>query len=330
MAVILSNVDIEELIENGNIIIGKGFLKSQIQPSSLDLTIKNKGYFLNHSIPPTEIKKTLNIIKKTHTKIDIRNARLQRNSVLLVELNESLNLPHYISGKCSTKSSIGRCDILVRIISECGNQFDYIPKGYKGNLYAEIIPQSYNVLFSERCAVSQIRFEDRSKVEISCKQIQVNIDLKRNLIGYKSFPIDKPLTTYINLNFKNNKDVFWIPINNRDVVHDSLLLQKGKFYLLSSRTPIEMPPDKCGELLDFDSSFGEIRLHYAGFIDPGFKGDLVYEIRPFIDTVIYDGMLIGRLDLFSMLSQPSLLYGDSVIHSNYQHQTGSRLSKYFE
>lgn len=330
MAVILSDTDIRNLICNDNIQIGNNFIESQIQPSSFDITIKDKAYFINHSIPPGDIKKSLNLIKNTYAPVSLKTNRIPKNKIVIVELNESLNLPYNIAGKCSPKSSIGRCDILVRIISETGDRFDSIPKGYKGKLYAEIIAQSFNVLLPENCPISQIRFEDRSKIEIHNKEIYVDIDLKRAIIGYKSFPVYSPIIAHIDLNIKNNKDTFWIPINKRDVTHQSLLLEKDKFYLLSSHTPIEMPSDKCGELLDFDSSFGEIRLHYAGFIDPGFNGDLVYEIRPFIDTLIYHKMIIGKLKLFSMLKEPSILYGDSMIHSNYQHQRGSRLSKYFK
>ncbi len=82
---------------------------------------------------------------------------------------------------------------------------------------------------------------------------------------------------------------------------------------------------------------GELRVHYAGFFDPGFghgpsggtgaRG--VLEVRcheaPF---ALEHGQIVGRLVYERMASPPETLYG-ADLGSNYQGQ-GLKLSKHFE
>ena len=86
----------------------------------------------------------------------------------------------------------------------------------------------------------------------------------------------------------------------------------------------------------FGDNFGNFRVHYAGFFDPGFGYALaggqgsrgVLEVRcheaPF---VLEHGQVVGRLVYEKMLELPSQLYGQES-QSNYQGQ-GLKLSKHF-
>src|SRR6185436_18919334 len=49
-----------------------------------------------------------------------------------------------------------------------------------------------------------------------------------------------------------------------------LNLDEGDFYILATREDVGVPPNLAAEMVPYDSSSGEFRVHYAGFFDPGF------------------------------------------------------------
>jgi dCTP deaminase len=116
----------------------------------------------------------------------------------------------------------------------------------------------------------------------------------------------------------------------------NLILEPGDFYILASRERVRVPPDFAAEMVPFDPSDGEFRIHYAGFFDPGFgygsseiKGTrAVLEVRAHeVPFLIEHGQLVGRLNYMHLLSRPDKIYGTNI-GSSYQHQ-GLTLSKQF-
>ena len=89
-------------------------------------------------------------------------------------------------------------------------------------------------------------------------------------------------------------------------------------------------------MVPIDPSVGELRIHYAGFFDPGFGyGDgtlegtcAVLEVRAH-DTpfAIEHGQVLGRLEYSRMAGTPERQYGPSI-GSSYQAQ-GLSLSRQF-
>ena len=90
-------------------------------------------------------------------------------------------------------------------------------------------------------------------------------------------------------------------------------------------------------MVPIDPSMGELRVHYAGFFDPGF-GDTddinkaskaVLEVRR-LDVPFYleDKQIIARLKYEKLAELPTKLYG-ADIGSTYQSQ-GLKLSKHFK
>jgi dCTP deaminase len=116
----------------------------------------------------------------------------------------------------------------------------------------------------------------------------------------------------------------------------SLILQPGDFYILASRERVRVPPDFAAEMVPFDPSDGEFRIHYAGFFDPGFgygssdiKGTrAVLEVRAHeVPFLMEHAQLVGRLNYMPLLSRPDKIYGTDI-GSSYQHQALT-LSKQF-
>ena len=114
-----------------------------------------------------------------------------------------------------------------------------------------------------------------------------------------------------------------------------LILNPGDFYILGSRERVVVQPDCAAEMLPFDTSVGEFRIHYAGFFDPGFGYDesdkgtrVVLEVRAHeVPFVVEHGQVVGRVVYDRLLEVPGKIYGASI-GSSYQRQ-GLALSKQF-
>ena len=90
-------------------------INSQIQPSSIDLSLSNECYEIKASFltPKNKVRDKLEriIIKE----IDIKTPKiLRKNKIYLIRLNEKLNLDNFIKGHCNPKSTTGRINIFCR------------------------------------------------------------------------------------------------------------------------------------------------------------------------------------------------------------------------
>lgn len=104
------------------------------------------------------------------------------------------------------------------------------------------------------------------------------------------------------------------------------VLQPGDFILGSTVERVTLPSDIVGRI-EGKSTLGRIGLAIhatAGFIDPGFTGDLTLEISNLARHRIQlrAGMKIGQMALMRM-DQPALRpYGHPELGSHYQGQSG--------
>ena len=129
--------------------------------------------------------------------------------------------------------------------------------------------------------------------------------------------------------YNHKKNDFWVPIETKD---SSLIIERNNFYILKSKEKIRIPPNMAGEMVPYDTSIGDFRVHYAGFFDPGF-GDpdgsfAVLEVKtnevPFL---LEDGQTIARIKYEKLNKESSVVYGKEI-KSNYQNQSLA-LSKHF-
>jgi dCTP deaminase len=279
---------------------------------------------------------------------------LEKGCVYVVPLLERLALPAGLSAVANAKSSTGRLDLLTRTITDGGTEFDRIPPGHHGPLYAEICPRSFSVLVREGQRLNQIRFRD-GRAELSDDDLRAlhgevglvsggeaviddglgfSVDLRPasgSLVGYRA----KPHTGVIDLDRIGHYAPadFWEEVHSTD---GRIILDPGAFYILVSREAVTIPPTHAAEMAPYMAMVGEFRVHYAGFFDPGFgwapaggagsRG--VLEVRcheaPF---VLEHGQVVGRLVYERMAGVPGTLYGAGIA-SNYQGQ-GLKLSKHF-
>ena len=127
---------------------------------------------------------------------------------------------------------------------------------------------------------------------------------------------------------------FWEPIYAR--ADGRLILDPDEFYILASKQKVSIPPGYAAEMIPYDPSVGEFRIHYAGFFDPGFgwgpaepRGThAVLEVRSHeVPFLLEDGQYVGRLLFERLMDIPDKLYGQGI-GSSYQQQ-GLALSKHF-
>lgn len=293
--------------------------------------------------------------------IDIsQGAQLEPRSIYIIPLMERLNLPSDVYGVANPKSSTGRLDIFTRLITEIGDEFERVERGYRGQLYIEVVPQTFPIIVRAGMRLNQLRFgrgkrgvvgeerlkqldqvdflvhpdEEKGQAKID-RGLRLTVDLQGNgsgIIGYqakkKTQPVDLDLINHYEI------DDFWIPLRKGT----ECILQPGEFYILASKQRVRIPPDLAAEMLPYDLSTQEFRVHYAGFFDPGFgygeNGEIqgtraVLEVRASeMPILLEDDQFVGRLNYYNMSERPSKVYG-GTIGSNYQKQ-GLALSKQFK
>ncbi len=327
----LNREQIITLIRKKQIFSNKSLTNNQIQPASLDLTLSDKCYRIKASFIPNNLKISKVIKELSLTKIDLNNnVLLEKNCIYLCELNEKLKLPQDIMGKSNPKSTTGRLDIFTRVITENCREYDFVNYNYRGKLYLEIIPQSFSIIIKKNISLNQIRFFKGSNIDLKTKQVNISVSIRKNQItAYKA----KKITSAINLNkinfYKSSK--YWEKIIPKD---NYFIIERDEFYILRSKESIKIKNNQAAELEPFKDSFGNFRVHYAGFFDPGFGNNkygtpAVLELRAY-DTpfIIRDGQLVGQLNYYEIEEIKKESYGIKI-NSNYFNQN-LKLAKQFK
>jgi len=157
---ILPSQDIARLIANGKISANPAIEEQHIQPASLDLRLGEMAHRVRASFLPGPNSTVESKIKELRmTRVDLTgSAVFEKDCVYIVPLLEELNLPENLSGKANPKSTTGRLDIFTRLITDYGTEFDRVPAGYKGKLYAEVVSRTFTVSLRAGMRLSQLRF----------------------------------------------------------------------------------------------------------------------------------------------------------------------------
>ncbi|MEI4234452.1 2'-deoxycytidine 5'-triphosphate deaminase [Roseovarius sp. D22-M7] len=344
------------MVDAGQIAATPDILPDQVQPASLDLRLGPVAYRVRASFLTGQGRNVDDRLAEFEMhRFDLGpGAVLEKGCVYVVPLLEQLALPEHVEGVANAKSSTGRLDLLTRVITDGGVEFDRVVPGYQGRLYAEICPRSFSVLVRAGMRLNQIRLraghgvlDDAALHALHADSPLVDgtpliddglgfsVDLRPRhgtLAGYRA----KPHTGVIDLDRVGH----YAPRDYWEEVHADaghIILDPGAFYILVSREAVHIPPGCAAEMAPYVAMVGEFRVHYAGFFDPGFghaaaggagsRG--VLEMRcheaPF---VLEHGQIVGRLVYERMREVPDQLYGAGIA-SNYQGQ-GLKLSKHFK
>jgi dCTP deaminase len=282
---------------------------AQIQPASLDLRLGTRAYRVRASFLPGSDAPVMDKVTQMdgEPSIDLtRGVTLERDEVYVIELMERVALPGDVWALANPKSSTGRLDVLTRLITDKGTEFDQIRRGYNGKLYVEVAPKTFPVIVRAGSRLNQIRFlrgvSERDIPSVASTELEqryeqgqlvglrdhklrpwrtavrnslvsVTIDLRgsepHSVIGHKA----KRHTPKIDIDSIRQYDPsdFWEPISYHKREH--LILDPDEFYILATCEEVGVPPDWAAEMVPYYTRSGEYRVHYAGFFDPGFGWD---------------------------------------------------------
>ncbi len=354
MTGVLPIQELRALAEAGVLAAEAPFAPGQLQPASVDLRLGTRAYRVRASFLAGAGRRVADRLSGfTMHEIDLRaGAVLEKGCVYLIPLMERLRLPPGLSAVANAKSSTGRLDLLTRVITDGGVEFDRIPEGYDGPLYAEVCPRSFSVLVRPGQRLNQLRLR-RGQAGLSDADLRalhgveplvtgealiseglgfsVDLNLPGGLVGYRASP-HAGVIALDRIAHYPARDC-WEEVRTED---GAIILDPGAFYILVSREAVTIPPDYAAEMAPYLAMVGEFRVHYAGFFDPGFGHSAaggagsrgVLEVRcheaPF---VLEHGQVVGRLVYERMTARPEALYGQGIA-SNYQGQ-GLKLAKQF-
>ena len=212
-------------------------------------------------------------------------------------------LPIY--GKATGKSSIGRLDILVRLLVDNSDSFDTVPRDYEGALYIEVTPITFPLLVRPGTCLSQLRLsrgpdvlsalslgalaledgfpvvdkEGRPLLE-PCDESSSEVFYPFSLdltpspgSGFSAFVArkreDLPSGTAIDPTKKGfyDADLFW---EGKRWDNMALQLEMDRLYILRSRERLRIPLHLALECKSYTETMGEWRIEYAGFAHPFF------------------------------------------------------------
>jgi dCTP deaminase len=249
-----------------------------IGPDAYEWFIKTKGLAQPLPVPGDGIY----ILKSKHTYVFKLNEKLDRR---LAEAG--------IYGQATAKSSVGRVDVLARLIVDGMDSYErFTPEGLDrrcGELYLEITPITFDVKVKRNIALSQLRFfyGAPDSARISGKEIFKTVfqgrssddgTLSVDLTTVKEGGLD--VAAYAKREGNHEPVPLWrsdappapwlywrfakAGANNRLKIADS------EFYLLRSKETLSVPPGIAIYCQASDETIGEMRIHYAGFAHPHF------------------------------------------------------------
>ena len=339
----------------------------QLQPASLDLTVSDEAYSVPGSMLPLVGEGVRDLVQRfARRRIDLAHPEtLVRGEVYVVRLQEEADFPAGVAAYCNNKSSTGRIDLQTRVLTDGNPRYDRIRPGYRGALWLEVIPKSFDVRLRAGDSLNQaIIYEDRSimtgdalralhqtrpllyepdgialspadpALASASDGLLMTLDLEQPIVGFvakKSFrPVDLAQVG------GHAASAYFEPIPAP--ADGALFLSREAFYIFSTYEYISVPPDCAAEMLPYDTGAGEFRAHYAGFFDPGFgfgeRGEIrgtpaVLEVRPYEDDLIVRHRQPVCKMAYERLSEPTTMLYGAHGRSHYAQQRGPRLSKFF-
>lgn len=344
--------------------------------SSLDLHLTAEAYKLNNgSVKPfgrQYLWALTNSTLATRIEPDARgDFQLAPRHTYLFRVKESLyanvlrTSPIY--GQATAKSSVGRVDVLARLIVDGMSSYEeFTPLGLdgsNGDMFIEITPMTFPVIVREGIPISQLRFflATPSSVEVRgpepCRtmlrdedtgkeEATLSVDLRNTarVSGYaiaafrakKSFP-DQPIKLWTEPGAAPPEPSMYWETRASDE-HGRLTVESDVFYIFRSAERIALPKGIAVYCRAIDETIGEIRIHYAGFVHPFFGLDrtdatigtpLIFEVRGHgINVNLRHRETLARLTFYRMSEDAIKDPAGQAASSLYNNQT-LQLSKFF-
>ena len=324
---VLASHQILALIDGGHV-TGASSMPAMdaIQPASLDLRLGRWIWGLRAGFCPGAEPIAETIESLAMFRMDLADLPcLVPGLIYIAEIEERMDLPPDIGASFSPKSSTGRLDVFTRVLADGVGAFDGLPAGGAGRLFIEICPRSFPIRLGCGTRLCQARFQKSRPAEVR-PRTTLGVDLagcEQGIVAYQALRTTRAINLPHDANVPASE--FWRPI--RANARRELILEPDGFYILASKETVEVPPGMCAEMVAFDATLAEARVHAAGFFDPGFgwtgaggpPSHAVLEVRAYqMPFLLRDGQPICRMGWERMSKTPATLYGAG--RSSYQGQ----------
>lgn len=250
-----------------------------------------------------------------------------------------------IEGRATGKSSIGRLDVLVRLLADNSDSFDFLPADYDGNLFIEVTPITFPLVVHPGTCLSQLRLcRGRSVLStltmeaLACEEGDFPVvdrdggalvEFCKEHLSDIMYPFSldlspDPRTGFSAFKAKEFTDqepidpekvsaydpaLYWESVNWDDSAIDLTL---DRLYILRSRERLRIPAHLSLECKSYTETMGEWRIEYAGFGHPFFGtsrnngAPIIFEVRGHnIPTILTDHIPLGNVH-FRRMSCPAV------------------------
>jgi dCTP deaminase len=366
---VLNRPQTKTLCEQGLITIHPDVVAGAVDNSSIDLSLSDEGFCMKRgSLKPDGSKPYIHFLNQS----DIANKLkpepdgsyiLTSKKTYVFQLKEKLERELGvigIHGQATAKSSVGRVDVLARLIVDGMNTYEsFDPVGLakqSGQMYLEITPITFNVRVKPGISLSQLRlfYGSPKDAEIRGPELYRTIFKGSNHASDGSLSVDLTNTDIGGV----EAAAFCAESSSGEVViklwsdaeqaeepcphwkfkassnQNGLEIEPEKFYILRSKERLSVPRGIAIYCRASDETIGEMRIHYAGFVHPLFgrkRNDelvgtpLIFEVRGHqVNVNLTDGEKMANLTFYRMSEDSD----DEAKPTPYENQT-LQLSKFF-
>lgn len=337
------------LNENQLLLLNRwGFIENMseesIDGSAIDLHLSDEAWKIDCTSKLKSSQRVRDLLKEPQLnakQINLEDEILDKKNIYIIRLEEKVSFNEFehsdgLYGRASGKSTIGRLDILTRLLVDYCPKYDEIPPVYNGELFLEVIPISFRIKVNKGVKLHQLRVF-KGKPELSLIPLDKLSELSPLLYYEYNKPVE-PRDGILRVNLKNdengniafatkdtgelldltrnpnelkyNSKEFWEEIKGTE----DLRMVQERFYILRSKERLLLPNNVAVSCIAYTENLGELRIHYAGFAHPNFGrrrpdnkigAPLIFEARCHsFGVIIKDEEQFAKIEFYRM-SQPS-------------------------
>jgi dCTP deaminase len=339
----LNKEQIKKLCDEGLINVGR-LRNGALDESAIDLYLSPEAYKMrNGSVKPSSSYHYSWFLKRHELSRKLPRPKggiytLHAKTTYVFKLQERLERELGVAGfhgQATAKSSIGRVDVLARLIVDGMDTYEsFDPAGLvrgSGEMYLEITPMTFPVRVKEGISLSQLRFfyGNPEDVRITGKELletvfpgtenpdgALRVDLTHDSIGgldVAAFCARRPNSRTLPVALWEARPEpdpcdYWTFVEADKARR--LEIQANNFYILRSKERICLSEGIAIYCRAIDETIGEMRIHYAGFVHPRFgtkRSDkkegtpLIFEVRGHqVNVSLADGERMANLIFYRM------------------------------
>lgn len=339
---ILSDRDLREQLRTGRLVIDP-FDPDAVQPSSIDLRVGRQfRVFANNRYPYIDVRQPMDDLTELVETKDDEPFILHPGEFVLSTTLERVALPDDVVGRLEGKSSLGRLGLLIHsslpgnepvlVLSGGCLQQRSIEEVVRKELTGAVVafdPKTLKVGYHEICGwyegppdrIYEVVLESGRRVRVTAGHNLFTLDHGGRAAKIRTQALVPGIRLAVPRQMPSSSEIA------RGLDWDAVAEVRDT----GSVEPVYDLQVRSVE--NFLAGFGGVFVsNTAGFVDPGWRGNLTLELSNVanLPITIYPGMKIGQLALFRMTSPAERPYGTSALGSKYQGQEGPTPSRYFE